>query len=58
MKLIIFDIDGTLCHSKYVDDRCFIRAFEIVLGPTIKNRTGIVMAMQPNFTLQNKLSVI
>jgi len=37
MKLIIFDIDGTLCHSKYVDDRCFIRAFEIVLGTKLKN---------------------
>lgn len=37
MKLIIFDIDGTLCHSKYVDDQCFIKAFEIVLGINITN---------------------
>lgn len=32
MKLIIFDIDGTLCHSKYVDDLCFINAFKIALN--------------------------
>lgn len=37
MKLIIFDIDGTLCHSKYVDDKCFLKAFETVLGKNIRN---------------------
>ncbi len=28
MKLIIFDIDGTLTDTKAVDDKCFINAFE------------------------------
>lgn len=28
MKLIIFDIDGTLTDTKAVDDKCFIKAFE------------------------------
>ena len=31
MKLVIFDIDGTLCYSKFVDDLCFINAFRIAL---------------------------
>lgn len=37
MKLIIFDIDGTLCHSKYADDQCFINTFKIVYGIKLKN---------------------
>lgn len=37
MKLIIFDIDGTLCHSRYIDDKCYIQAFKMVLGLDIKN---------------------
>ncbi len=28
MKLLIFDIDGTLADTKKVDDQCFIQAFE------------------------------
>ena len=28
MKLLIFDIDGTLANTKKVDDQCFIQAFE------------------------------
>ena len=27
MKLVIFDIDGTLADTKTVDDRCFVEAF-------------------------------
>ncbi len=37
MKLIIFDIDGTLCHSRYIDDKCYIQAFRKGLGLDIKN---------------------
>lgn len=37
MKLIIFDIDGTLCHSKYVDDKCYINAFKKTLNINIEN---------------------
>jgi HAD superfamily hydrolase (TIGR01549 family) len=37
MKLIIFDIDGTLCHSKYVDDKCYITAFKKALNIDIAN---------------------
>lgn len=37
MKLIIFDIDGTLCHSRYIDDKCYIQAFKSALGIDIKN---------------------
>lgn len=37
MKLIIFDIDGTLCHSKYVDDKCYINAFQKTLNINIEN---------------------
>ena len=32
MKLIVFDIDGTLTDTKEVDDDCFIRAFDTVFG--------------------------
>ena len=32
MRLIIFDIDGTLLRTSAVDDACFIRAAEDVLG--------------------------
>ncbi len=37
MKLIIFDIDGTLCHSRFIDDKCYIQAFKKALGLDIKN---------------------
>lgn len=37
MKLIIFDIDGTLCHSRYIDDKCFIQAFKRALDMDISN---------------------
>ncbi len=37
MKLIIFDIDGTLCHSRYVDDKCYINAFKKTLNIDIEN---------------------
>ena len=37
MKLIIFDIDGTLTDTKKVDDVCFIYAFEKVFGIDIVN---------------------
>lgn len=37
MKLIIFDIDGTLCHSRFIDDKCYIQAFKKALGIDIKN---------------------
>ena len=26
MKLVMFDIDGTLTHTNEADDRCFVRA--------------------------------
>jgi len=38
MKLIIFDIDGTLTDTKKVDDKCFIKAFYHVFGIDIKNQ--------------------
>ena len=28
MKLIIFDIDGTLTDSKAIDDACFVESFK------------------------------
>ncbi len=37
MKLIIFDIDGTLADTKAVDDKCYIQAFEEVFGFNILN---------------------
>jgi len=37
MKLIIFDIDGTLTDTKKVDDICFIYAFDKVFGIDIAN---------------------
>ncbi len=37
MKLIIFDIDGTLCHSRFIDDKCYIQAFKNALCIDIKN---------------------
>jgi phosphoglycolate phosphatase-like HAD superfamily hydrolase len=30
--LIIFDIDGTLCDTKLVDEECFVRSCEAVFG--------------------------
>lgn len=38
MKLIIFDIDGTLTDTKAVDDKCFINAFETTFQLDIKNQ--------------------
>ena len=32
MKLVIFDIDGTLTQTNEVDSRCFIEALQHVLG--------------------------
>ncbi|HMT11084.1 MAG TPA: HAD hydrolase-like protein [Ignavibacteria bacterium] len=37
MKLIIFDIDGTLCHSRYIDDKCYIQAFKRTLDIDVSN---------------------
>lgn len=37
MKLIIFDIDGTLCHSKYIDDKCYVNAFRKALDIDISD---------------------
>ena len=34
MKLVIFDVDGTLTDTNGVDDDCFIQAFEDALGIT------------------------
>lgn len=34
MKLVIFDLDGTLTRTNPVDDLCFPRAFEETLGVT------------------------
>jgi len=38
MKLIIFDIDGTLTNTKEVDDKCFINAFEKTFQLNIKDQ--------------------
>lgn len=38
MKLIIFDIDGTLTDTKQVDDACFMQAFENIFGINIQNQ--------------------
>ena len=38
MKLIIFDIDGTLTNTKEVDDQCFIKAFDATFQLDIKNQ--------------------
>lgn len=37
MKLIIFDIDGTLCHSRYIDDKCYITAFKKAFNISIEH---------------------
>ncbi len=37
MKLVIFDIDGTLTDTKKVDDACFIQAFEETFSIDISN---------------------
>lgn len=38
MKLIIFDIDGTLTDTKQVDDKCFIKAFQNTFDLDIQNQ--------------------
>jgi len=38
MKLIVFDIDGTLTNTKEVDDKCFIKAFETTFQLDIKDQ--------------------
>src|SRR6266540_3112516 len=35
MKLVLFDIDDTLCFSNHVDDVCYIKACEDVLSISI-----------------------
>lgn len=37
MKLVIFDIDGTLCYSQKADDICFISAFRKAADINIEN---------------------
>jgi beta-phosphoglucomutase-like phosphatase (HAD superfamily) len=37
MKLLIFDIDGTLTDTKRVDDECFINAFQDEYGVILTN---------------------
>jgi phosphoglycolate phosphatase-like HAD superfamily hydrolase len=37
MRLIIFDIDGTLCESDNVDDKCYIQAFKEALDLNISD---------------------
>ena len=37
MKLVIFDIDGTLCYSQSADDKCFITAFKNAANIDVKN---------------------
>lgn len=37
MKLIIFDIDGTLCDPYNADDKCYFHAFKDVLGINISD---------------------
>jgi beta-phosphoglucomutase-like phosphatase (HAD superfamily) len=32
MHLVMFDIDGTLTETMKVDEECFVRSFEDVLG--------------------------
>ena len=36
MKLLIFDIDGTLTNTTKVDDKCFIKAFEQTFSISIE----------------------
>lgn len=38
MKLVIFDIDGTLTDTKMVEDKCFFRAFEQTFGIDISGQ--------------------
>jgi len=38
MKLVIFDIDGTLTDTKAVDDKCFISAFQTTFGLDIRDQ--------------------
>lgn len=38
MKLVIFDIDGTLTDTKAVDDKCFIKAFQTTFGLDIQDQ--------------------
>ncbi len=38
MKLIIFDIDGTLTDTKQVEDKCFMTAFERTFGLDIRDQ--------------------
>jgi len=38
MKLIIFDIDGTLTDTKEVEGRCFIKAFEQTFGMNLQDQ--------------------
>lgn len=37
MKLVIFDVDDTLCFSNHVDDDCYVKACEDVLSVSIAN---------------------
>lgn len=37
MTAVIFDIDGTICDSTKVDDKCFMSAFKKVFGIDISN---------------------
>ncbi len=43
LKLIIFDIDGTLANTKKVDDRCFIEAFQSTFKYDLSNQDWSVL---------------
>jgi phosphoglycolate phosphatase-like HAD superfamily hydrolase len=47
MKLVVFDIDGTLTRTNEVDDECYVRAFEEELGFTGIDRDW---STYPSFT--------
>ncbi len=38
MKLVIFDIDGTLANTKQIDDACFIKAFDTTFQIDIRQQ--------------------
>ncbi|BAT55511.1 Haloacid dehalogenase-like hydrolase [Nostoc sp. NIES-3756] len=49
MKLVIFDVDGTLINSNDIDAACFIRAFELELAFSDINSSLMVALVEISY---------
>ena len=49
MRLVIFDVDGTLTATTKADEECFVRSFEDVFG-FVTQHFAIAFSKMPAFS--------